>query len=34
MASNVNMLGMICKCSTKFEICVNTNKSRKEVSYV
>jgi hypothetical protein len=25
------MLGMICKCSTKFEICADIDKSRKEV---
>jgi hypothetical protein len=31
MASNENVLGMICTCSTKSEICVDTNKSRKEV---
>lgn len=31
MASNGNMLGMICKCSTKSEICVDIDKSRKEV---
>jgi hypothetical protein len=37
MASNGNMIGVICKCSTKsdhFEICVNTDKLRKEVSHV
>jgi hypothetical protein len=34
MASNGNVLGVICKCSTKFdhfEIYVNTNKLKKEV---
>jgi hypothetical protein len=34
MASNGNVLGVICKCSTKSEICVYTDKSRKEVSHV
>jgi len=37
MASNGNVLGMICKCSTKsdhFEIYVDTYKLRKEVSHV
>jgi len=37
MASNGNMLNVICKCSTKFdhfEIYADTDKSRKEVSHV
>jgi hypothetical protein len=37
MASNGNVLGVIWKCSTKFnhfEIYVNTFKLRKEVSHV
>jgi hypothetical protein len=34
MASNGNVLGMICKCFTKFGICVDTDKSRLEVSHV
>jgi hypothetical protein len=34
MASNGNVLGMICRCSTKLEICADTNKSKKEVSHV
>jgi hypothetical protein len=33
MASNGNVLGVICRCSTKFKICADTNKSRKEVSH-
>jgi hypothetical protein len=27
------VLGVICRCSTKFEICVDIDKSRKEVSH-
>jgi hypothetical protein len=34
MASNGNVLGVICRCFTKSKICVDTNKSRKEVSHV
>jgi hypothetical protein len=34
MASNGTMLSAIYKCSTKSEICANTDKSRKEVSHV
>jgi hypothetical protein len=34
MASNGNVLGVICRCFTKFEICVDIDKSRKEVSHV
>jgi len=34
MASNGNMLGVICTCSTKFEICADIAKSRKDVSHV
>jgi len=34
MASNGNMLGVICKCFTKSRICANIDKSRKEVSHV
>jgi hypothetical protein len=34
MVSNGNVLSVICKCSTKSEICANTNKLRKEVSHV
>jgi hypothetical protein len=34
MASNGNVLGVICTCSTKSEICANTDKSRKDVSHV
>jgi hypothetical protein len=33
MASNGNVLGVICRCSTKFEICADIDKSRKEVSH-
>jgi hypothetical protein len=34
MASNGNVLGMTCKCSTKSKICVDTYTTRKEVSHV
>jgi hypothetical protein len=37
MASNGKVLGVICKCSTKydhFKICADINKLKKEVSHV
>jgi hypothetical protein len=34
MASNGNVLGMICRCFTKSEFYADTHKSRKEVSHV
>jgi hypothetical protein len=34
MASNGNVLGVICGCSTKSDICADTDKSKKEVSHV
>jgi hypothetical protein len=37
MGNNGSVLSMICKCSTKsdhFEICVDTDKSKKAVSHV
>jgi len=34
MASNGNVLGVICRCFTKSKICADIDKSRKEVSHV
>jgi hypothetical protein len=34
MASNGNVLDVIYGCFIKFEICVNTDKSKKKVSHV
>jgi hypothetical protein len=34
MASNGNVLGVICMCSTKSKICADTDKSKKDVSHV
>jgi hypothetical protein len=34
IASNGNLLDVICKCSTKSVICADTYKSRKEVPHV
>ncbi len=34
MASNGNVLGVICRCSIKSKMCEDIDKSRKEVSHV
>jgi hypothetical protein len=34
IASNGNVLGMTCRCFTRFEICADIDKLRKEVSNV